>query len=193
MRIWGVEVVAVTVALLAGPSSWSQDGPTVLKLRGLALNLTGVGTGRSGELEIGVERWSGDDERERLRKALADGGVAGLTRALSAPGPRAGYVRTERGGTLDLKFAEELSAAEGERRIVLVTDRVGAPADGSRPDADTYDFLVVEVLLDKGGRGEARTAGPERLLYHKETQTPELKEYGVMPVWVKDLQVISPK
>src|SRR5262245_46923318 len=188
-----VLLMVATVVLLAGTSLPQEAGKPVLKLRGFALNLTGVGTGRSGELEIWIERWSGDDERERLRKALDDKGVAGLATALTAVSPRVGYVRTQRGGTLDLKFAREVPLADGGRRVLLATDRLAAPKDGTNPRADVYDFLAVEVRLDKDGKGEGRTAGPERLRYNKEAGTLELDRYGVEPVWVKELRVVPAK
>ena len=68
----------VAVLCLAGASSAQEGGGPVLKLQGFALNLTGVGGGRSGHLEVTIERWTKDDEREQLRKSLADGGVAAL-------------------------------------------------------------------------------------------------------------------
>jgi hypothetical protein len=179
---------AVGVALLLGAAAAAQQPGVPLKLRGFALNFTGVGAGRSGDLEISIDRWSSDAEREKLRGAMAAGGVTALTSAVAAVAPRVGVITTQRGGSLDLKFAREIGGTDGTRRIVLATDRVTAPKDA--PKADTYDFLVIEVRLDKSGKGEARTAGPARLTYNKEAGALELDRYGVEPVWVKDLKVV---
>src|SRR5262245_3009512 len=186
--------LTLAAALALPPSSSAQEGgKTVLSLRGFGLNFTGVGKGRSGDLEIGIERWSSDAERDRLKKALADGGVAGLTGALPGVTPRVGYVRGQAGGSVDLKFAREVALPDGGRRIVLATDRITAPKDGANPRADTHEFLAVEIRLDKSGKGEGRTAGPDRLRYNKEADTLEIDRYGSEPVWIKELRVAVPK
>ena len=179
---------ALGIALLLGGAASAQPPGLPLKLRGFALNFTGVGAGRSGDLEITVDRWSSDAEREKLQSAMASGGVSALTSAVTAITPRVGVITTARGGSLDLKFAREIAGTDGARRLVLATDKVTAPKDA--PKADTYDFLVIEVRLDKAGKGEARTAGPARLRYNKELGALELDRYGVEPVWVKDLKVV---
>jgi hypothetical protein len=183
-------VVAAT-ALLVATASAQQGGGPVLKLAGFALNITGVGGGRSGDLEVAVERWSKDDERAKLKAAFVDGGAAGLQKALAAVAPRAGYVKTQRGGSLDLSYAHEVPGDDGGRRIILATGRLTAPS--ANPGADTYEFLVVEVRLGKDGKGEGRTATPQRLRYNKEKDALELDRYGVEPVWIKDLRVVSAK
>ena len=118
-----------------------------------------MGQGRSEDFEIAVQRWSRDEEHDHLRKALSDGGVAALSRAIGDLTSRVGVVRTPREGTLGLKYAREAVTPDGRRRLLLVTDRLSAPA--TKPRADTHDFLVVEVVLDEDGKGQGRTAAPE--------------------------------
>src|SRR5688572_8911294 len=108
--------VAGALLLSTALSSAEQGCKTLLTLQGYGLNFAGVGRGRSGDLEIGIERWSSDSERDRLRAALADGGVLALTRALPAA-PRVGYVRAHGGNTLALKYAREFPLADGARRV----------------------------------------------------------------------------
>lgn len=184
-------VYAAAVLATAATAATARAEPPAapLKVRGYALNLTGVGAGRSGALEIAVDRWSSAADGEALRRAMAGEGAAGLSQVLSTL-PVVGTVTTARGGSLGLRFARELPAESG-RRIVLATDRLDPPADGSRPQADTHDFLVVEVRLDASGKGEARTAAPSRLRYDAKAGGVTLASAGVEPVWVKDLTVIT--
>lgn len=186
--------VLVAGALLSSPAaSWAQEpGKALLTLQGYGLNFTGVGRGRSGDLEIGIERWSSDQEHDRLRAALAEGGVPALTRALPAA-PRVGYVRAQGGHTLAVKYAREFPLPDGARRVLLVTDRLDVPADGTNPRADVHDFLVAEIRLDKDGKGQGRTAGPEQLHYSKEAGTLDVDRKGAMPVWIEKLRVVAPK
>ena len=178
--------VAIPAPSRAQPAS---PAPTVLTLRGFGLNTTGVGTGRSGDLEIRIARWSTDGERDRLRDAIKGGGVAALTGALTATA-QVGEVGA-RGGTLGLKFAREFPLPDGGRRVVLATDRLTKPKDGTNPGAEVHDFLVVEIRLDKAGKGEGRTSGPAGLRVGKDGATLELDSYGASPVWIDKIQVVG--
>ena len=186
--------LALTAALAIPAPSRAQPaspGPTVLTLRGFGLNTTGVGTGRSGDLEIRIARWSTNEERDRLRDAIKGGGVTALTGALSAAA-QVGEVRT-RGGSLGLKFAREFPLPDGGRRVVLATDRLTAPKDGTNPGAEVHDFLAVEVRLDKAGKGEGRTSGPAGLRVAKDGATLEIDSYGASPVWIDKIHVVEAK
>jgi hypothetical protein len=185
-RAGGAGLALAAVVLAAAPISRADDA--ALRLYGLALNLTGVGGGRSGEVEIAIERWSGEEERSRLLHVLAVDGTAGLARVLAEASPRAGFIRTQRGGSLDLKYAGQRALPGGGHQIVLVTDRLG-PVSG-RPQADTYDFLVVDIRLDREGTGEGRTAGPERLHYDRDAQALTVNRSGVEPVWIQGLSLV---
>jgi hypothetical protein len=184
-------LVSATAALIAvtAAAPRAQAETPVLKVGGYALNLTGVGSGRSGNLEITIDRWSSPEDGDRLQRAMAEGGIPGLTRTLPTLSA-VGHVGTARGGNLALRFARELPATSG-RRIVLATDRVGAPADGSHPSADTHDFLVVEILLDANGKGQLRTAAPQRLYFDAKAKGITLASQGVDPVWVQELRVLT--
>jgi len=185
---------ALLLALLPlAPAGLSRGGEDeALRLHGLALNLTGVGGGMSGDVVIVIERWSAEEERRQLQGAAAKEGVAGLTRVLTGPSlQRVGYVRADRGGFLELKYARQTSEPEGGRRILLATDRVSAPSN--RPKADAYDFLVVDIRLDKDGKGEGRTAGPERLRYDQKEGALTVDRSGAEPVWIRELSVVPPK
>jgi hypothetical protein len=190
----------VAAATLAAVPAMSQAPPadpavpTVMKLQGFGQNFTGIGRGKSGDLEIGIESWSSAEERARLRKALADGGGSALIKALPAA-PRVGYVRPLKSGgaSVDLKFAAVGDLPDGGRRVLLATGPVTAPADGSKPRADTYEALVIEIHLEKDGTGEGRTGAPERLKLGKQGEVLELEAYGSAPVWISPLKIVSEK
>ena len=182
--------IAAAFSALPPASRAQSPGPALLTLRGFGLNTTGVGSGRSGDLEIRIERWSSDAERDALKAAFAKDGGAGLARAVPAAA-RVGSVRTQRGGLLDLKYAREIALPDGGRRVVLATDRLSAPKDGTNPNAEVHDFLAVEIRLDKAGKGQGRTSGPGGLRMSKDGQTLELDSYGASPVWIEKLQVVG--
>ena len=98
--------IAAVVALvaLAGPRTARADEP-VLAMRAIAVNMTGVGSGQMGRLDLVVERWSTDAERARLRGILIEKGSDKLLDALRDMKPRVGYIRTDTSLGWDVGFA----------------------------------------------------------------------------------------
>ena len=187
-RLIGTALMVTLAWPAAAPAQEAADA--VLRLRGFGLNLTGVGQGRSEDVEIAVQRWSTNEEHDHLRKALSDGGIAALSRAIGDLTSRVGLVRTPREGMLGLKYAREDLTPDGGRRLLLVTDPLSAPA--THPRADAHDFLLVEIVLDKDGKGHGRTAGPEVLRYDARAGTLELDRYAQQPVRIDGVRVVAP-
>jgi len=187
-------LVSAAAALVPGPVSSAQEGSgsPVLELRGFAVNITGVGKGRSGDLVIRIDSWSSAEERARLRKVLTDEGAAGLGKALAASEP-VGSIHTRSGGEVDVVYAGETALPGGGRRIVLATSALGVPEDGSNPRADTYEFLAVEIQLKADGKGEGRTAGPQQLEWDEKAGALVTTGFGTRPVWLTEVEVVSPQ
>lgn len=86
-----------------------------------AANLSGVGRPGLGTVDIVIERWSTDGERDRLVSVLKDKGADALLIALQKM-PRVGYIRTPNSIGWDLHFARSVKTEEG-RQVVIATDR----------------------------------------------------------------------
>src|SRR6185503_14320463 len=121
-----------------------------------AVNLdasAGARTG-AGVVEIVVQRWSSDAERDRLFTALADKGPEKLLDTLQKL-PRAGYIRTPNSIGYDLHFARTAPLDEGGERIVIATDRYISFWEAShRPRSIEYPFSVSEMRINRDGVGE---------------------------------------
>src|SRR6266850_340421 len=96
-----------SLGVFALPAGAAPDDPPVLSLHAFAMNFTGVANGGSGEIDIVIERWSTDQERDQLQGVLAESGGNGLLGALQQVRPRAGYIRGGRSRvvTSDVQFA----------------------------------------------------------------------------------------
>lgn len=71
-------VASVALALLLGSGAVGAAKEPVEKFTATAVNMTGVGRATAGTLEIAVERWSTDAERDRLVQVLKEKGPDAL-------------------------------------------------------------------------------------------------------------------
>jgi hypothetical protein len=182
------------VALLTLPAGTLADDGGPLSLHAFAMNFTGVGSGGSGEIDIIIERWSTDEERDRLRDVLAEKGGAGLLLALQQIKPGVGYIHPKRAASWEVQYARSSTLADGGRSIVLATDRPLTPAERSKQRrSDEYDFLLVEIRLDKDGKGEGKTADGTKVSLNKSTGSLEIDKYSAQPVKLIHVEVVAPK
>lgn len=181
-----------SLALVAFPARAIGDDAPVLSLHAFAINFTGVGTGGSGELDIIIERWSTDQERDEMQSVLAEKGAGALLQALQQVKPRAGYVRIKpRMGSSpgsaspnwEIQFARSAELPDGGRRVVMATGRPRTAAERTKHNrSEEYEFLLVEIRLDKDGKGEGKTADGTKVTFNEKTGSPEVDQYATQPV-----------
>ena len=187
-------LLGISLARFALPAAVAADDSPALALHAFAMNFTGVGSGGSGELDLIIERWSTDQEREQLQGVLAENGGTALLQALQQIRPRVGYVRSSRLPTWEVQFAQSSSLPDGGRRIVLATDRPLTAAERSKHNrTEEYEFLLVEIRLDKQGKGEGRTAEGTKVRFNKDTRSLEIDQYSAEPVKLINVQVFTLK
>src|SRR3954466_16289496 len=121
-----VQVVAALVMLSIG--SWQSGSSTQSSNNGkeefsaIAVNMAPGTTATSTPVEITIERWTSDADRDRLMTILKEKGPDELLKALQKE-PKVGKIRTREALGYDLHYARQLPGADGGRRIVLATDR----------------------------------------------------------------------
>lgn len=115
--------------------------------------------------------------------------------------PTLGFIWGEGVSGYSIKYAWRAAQPDGTERIVLVTDRrLGAhslawpaAAQGARggaasapggPAADA-EFTVVEMRVDAGGTGEAKSSLSSRVVVDPATQTLALDGYAAAPALLK--------
>ena len=82
-----------------------------------------LGTGKSSTIQIAIDRWSTDEEREMLLTTLQEFGRDKLVETLQKIKPPVGYIRTPSSLRYDLYYARNHQAPDGSRRVVLATNR----------------------------------------------------------------------
>ena len=158
-----------------------------------ANNMSGVGRqGVIGPVDITLERYSTEDERNRFLAVLTERGPDALLQAfqkapsigrLGAPG-RIGY---------EIRYAAELPGEDGGRSIVIATDRrMSFLEAANRPRTVDYPFTVVQMNLDKAGKGEGRASIYAKIEVDKEHNAIVLEDFGIQPVTLMNVKA-SPR
>ena len=140
----------------------AADAPTVKDPMRFSAFAVSLPAGASGVVEIAVERWTTDAERQSLLDVLGgasfkEGGQSKLLSALQKVKPRNGYIRTPNSLGWDLKYARENQMPDGTRQVVIATDKpVSFLAAASGSDVMDYPFSFVEMRIKPNDKGEGR-------------------------------------
>ena len=187
--------VTASMALLSGALSLalaqeSAEKPpkkesTRESFTAFAVNMGTAGTPRgkrSGTVSIIVERWSTDEERRAMVQAFMEKGQDGLLTQLRKT-PRLGTIRTPNTLGWELHYAVQVPTEDGGRRILLGTDReMGYWEASNQPRTTDYPFTLVEMRLDKEGKGEGKLSLATQISVSKDGRQVELENYSSEPV-----------
>jgi hypothetical protein len=145
-------------------------------------------SGKAGPVEFVIDRYSTDEERDRLLKVLADQGPDKLLSTLQSL-PRIGYFRTPNATAYDLKFARKVPGEDGGEVISMATDRyIGFWEARNRPRTIDYPFTVVEVRIGPEGTGEGKMSLATKVTYDKKNRTIVLENYKSQPVMLNKVK-----
>jgi hypothetical protein len=139
-------------------------------------------------VEMTIDRWSTDGERDRLYKVLVESGQQKLLSVLQDM-PRVGYIRTPDSIGYDLKFARKMPGEDGGERVVLATDRYITFWEAvNRPRTIDYPFTVIELRIGADGKGEGKMSLFTKIGVEKRTNTIVLENYGTQPVLLQSVR-----
>lgn len=181
--------LAAVAALHLSTSSVTVEAQSVKRtekerLIATAVNMSNVGRPNPTRLEIVIERWSSERERDELIATLKDKGSDALLTQLQKL-PRVGYIRDANRGTLgwDLHFARERKLEDGGRQIVLATDRpISAWEAFNRPRSADYEFTLADIRFDGDGKGVGKLAVAAKITTDKDTGAIEIENFSSEPV-----------
>ena len=169
----GAAVLSRGTALAANP---------VERLSALAVDTSNMsGARNTGTVDIVIDRWSTDEERDQLRAALREGGADGLLKALQKVKE---VGRISSGGSLGypLRFARQTTSPSGGRRILLGTDRLISFLElRDQPRTVDYPFMVIDIRLDASGKGEGKLMPLARVTEDTD-HIVEIENYASEPV-----------
>jgi len=144
--------------------------------------------GSAGNIEIVVNRWSSDKERDKLMSTLLEKGPEKLLDVLQDM-PRMGYFRAPGSLGWDIHFARKRALPDGGQRVVLVTDRrIGFWEASNQPRSIDYPFTVVELQLNRDGDGEGKISVATKIIADKENNTITLENFDTQPVMLTNVR-----
>jgi hypothetical protein len=142
-----------------------------------------LGTGQTGVVHIDIYRWSTDEERERLLTTLQEFGPDKLLDALEKVRPPVGPIRTAISLSYDLYYARNNPSSDGGRRVILATNRpVSFRELRNSSRRLQYQFTLIEIHIDKDGKGEGKLVPAARVSWDKEAKKIEIENYNALPV-----------
>ena len=181
-------ILAAAAAVCGLATVRGQTSDTKEQFTAFAVNLAGGASARAGTVEMTVERWSSDAERDELRTALLEKGPDGLLSALQKT-KRVGYIRTPDSIGYDLHYARQVPREDGGRRIVLATDRrIGFWEAVNRPRTIDYPFTIIELRVDQSGTGEGKMSIATKITMDPDTKVLELEDYASQPVLLESVR-----
>jgi hypothetical protein len=163
--------------------------PKVESFTGTTVNLN---PGAGLRLQINVFKWATETERDALLSVLTDKSDSGLGAVLEKA-PTIGYIWD--GGPLgySLRYAHRVPQPDGGERIILLTDRAlgswgrGAWKPSGQAPAPAYPFTLVELRLNKHGRGNGKMSLAAKVTTDTDAKTVTLDNYAAAPVLIDDV------
>jgi len=147
-------------------------------------------------VDIRIERWSTDAERQQLLSILVEEkdryrANQALLKALQKM-PKAGFIRTPQTLAWDLRYARQNPMEDGGRQIVVATDRpVGFWEARNQPRSMDYPFTILELRLNKEDKGEGKMLAGTQLYIDPKTKNLVLENYGQQPVRLNEIRKLK--
>jgi hypothetical protein len=181
--------VGFAAAMLYLAAEVSTQPPLPVRLTAFAVNMSNVGPTKAGTIEITIDRWSTDAERQGLLTTFFEKGPAKLLDALQDQKP-VGRIRAPGNLGWDLRFARYHPLPDKGSRLVLMTDRpVGFWEARNQPRTIDYPFTLIELRLKADGTGEGKASVATKITYNKKEQTVELENYVSEPIRLNNVKM----
>ena len=196
--------LAVALLAAAGTAQTKQPPPnadpkalaTPFSLRCFAVNMSNVGRGNAGVVEFKVQKWSTAEERQKVIETMVEKGPNELLNVLQDM-PAKGRMRFPnymgpdpnnwRLGW-DIKYTWTTPLPEGGHRIIIALDRYMSFQEvRNQPRTVDYPFTLIEIHIDKEGKGQGKMAYATKIQFDKKKNTVELENYSSEPVRLNDV------
>jgi hypothetical protein len=147
-----------------------------------AINMTDLSRAATAMVEIDIEQWSSDADRDRLLKILNGKGQREFLTALRAM-PRAAVVRSPGGFGLDVRFAHRMVLPDRTEHILLIAQRpIDLQFEAQRPGVGSYPFAMAELRIEPKGEGEGKLSLATKLTGNPEKGFVRGQDYDRQPM-----------
>jgi hypothetical protein len=143
-----------------------------------------INNGRAGNIDITVNRWSTDKQRDALMAVVRQKGPEKLLDALQDM-PAIGHFGVPGNLSWDIHFARKMQLPEGGERVVLITDRrIGFWEAANQPRSIDYPFTFIDIRLNRDGEGEGKMSLATKVIYDKKDDMISLENFQTSPVLI---------
>jgi hypothetical protein len=178
-------IAAMSSAALLTFTASAQTMGTPEKYTGSAIN---INNGRADNIDITVNRWSTDKQRDSLMEVMKTRGPEKLLDVLQDM-PAIGHFGAPGNLSWDIHFARKVPLPDGGERVVLVTDRrIGFWEAAHQPRSIDYPFTVIELRLNHDGEGEGTMSIATKVIYDKEQNMITLENFQNQPVRLTNIK-----
>jgi len=178
-------LTTIGAATILTLGAFAQTMGTPERYTASAFNLN---NGRAGTIDITVNRWSTDKQRDALMAVVAQKGPEKLLDALQDM-PAMGHFGAPGNLSWDIHFARKMPLPEGGERVVLVTDRrISFWEAANQPRSYDYPFTVIELHLNRDGEGEGKMSVATKVIYDKKENMITLENYQTSPVQLTNVK-----
>ena len=184
-RFTSIALIAISAAAILTFSASAQTMGTPERYTASAFNLN---NGRTGTIDITVNRWSTDKQRDALMAVVVEKGPEKLLDALQDM-PAMGHFGAPGNLSWDIHFARKMPLPDGGERVVLVTDRrIGFWEARNQPRSYDYPFTVIELHINRDGEGEGKMSIATKVIYDKKENMITLENFQTTPVQLTNVK-----
>jgi hypothetical protein len=191
--------LAAIVCFTAAPRAAAVASvPFVERLVGLAVGVTGSAPEREGPVDIVIEHWSTEAERQEIKAAIdADHSPMSLLNGIQTVRRRVGFIlsaglqttgsRARLRRARNLQFAQEIDTPTG-RRIIVAMDQhwgLGEPTRDFR--AAGREFTLIDVRLGADGKGVGKIVPAGSVTFNPSTRSFDVDNFAAQPVRLTDV------
>ena len=184
-RFASAALIAIGAAAILSFGASAQTMGTPERYTASAFNLN---NGRTGTIDITVNRWSSDKQRDALIAVVTEKGPEKLLDALQDM-PAMGHFGAPGNLSWDIHFARKMPLADGGERVVLITDRrINFWEARNQPRSIDYPFTVIELHLNRDGEGEGKMSIATKAIYDKKENMITLENFQTTPVQLTNVK-----
>ena len=147
-----------------------------------------INSGQAGIIDISVNRWSTDKQRDQLMAVAMQKGPDKLLDALQDM-PAVGHFGAPGNLSWDIHFARKMALPDGGERVVLITDRrIGFSEASNQPRSIDYPFTFIDIRLNRDGEGEGKMSLATKVIYDTKAHMLSLENFETSPVQLTNIR-----
>jgi hypothetical protein len=144
--------------------------------------------GNATPIQIVIDRWSTDAERERLMNVMMNKGPSALLETLQKA-RRVGYIRSNTSLGWDLHFAWRVRGEDGGQRIIIATDRpMSFSETWNQSRSVDYPFTIIELRVNDSGEGDGTLSLATKIIPDKANNIVTLENYDIQRIRLQQVK-----